>query len=49
MVKDTQTIRGQFADELFESVWPFCVIGAYRVNNGCLFSAPTLKLEWEEE
>ena len=23
----------QFADELFEYVWPFCGIGAYRVNN----------------
>ena len=26
MVKYTQTIR-QFADELFESVWPFCGVG----------------------
>ena len=24
MVKYTQTICQQFADELFESVWPFC-------------------------
>ena len=24
MVKNTQTIRRQFADELFECVWPFC-------------------------
>ena len=32
MVKHPQTIRRQFADELFESVWPFCKIGAYRVK-----------------
>ena len=28
MVKHTETIRRQFADELFEYVWPFCKIGA---------------------
>ena len=33
MVKHTQTIRGQFADELFECIWPFCGIGAWRVNS----------------
>ena len=27
-VKHTQTICRQFADELFECVWPFCGIGA---------------------
>ena len=27
MAKLTQTIRGQIANELFESVWPFCEIG----------------------
>ena len=27
-VKHTQTIRRQFADELFECVWPFCEIVA---------------------
>ena len=27
MVKDTQTICRQIADELFECVWPFCEIG----------------------
>ena len=32
MVKDTQTIRRQFVDEFFECLWPFCEIGAYRVN-----------------
>ena len=32
MVKHTQTIRRQFADELFECVWPFCGIGAERVK-----------------
>ena len=31
MVKDTQTIR-QFADELFECVWPICEIGTWRVK-----------------
>ena len=36
MVKHTQTIRRQIADELFECVWPFCEIGAKRVNGqGC--------------
>ena len=28
MVKLTQTIPRQIADELFECVWPFCGIGA---------------------
>ena len=28
MVKQTQTIRRQIADELFECVWPFCRVGA---------------------
>ena len=32
MVKHTQTIRRQIADELFECGWPFCEIGAKRVN-----------------
>ena len=32
MVKHTQTIRRQFADEFFECVWPFCGICAERVN-----------------
>ena len=28
VAEHTQTIRRQFADELFECVWPFCGIGA---------------------
>ena len=32
MVKHTQTIRRQIADELFEFAWPFCEIGAKRVK-----------------
>ena len=32
MAKHTQTIRRQIGDELFECIWPFCGIGAYRVN-----------------
>ena len=28
MVKHTQTIRQQIANELFERVWPFCEIDA---------------------
>ena len=32
MVKHTQIIRRQIADELFECVWPFCVIGAKKVK-----------------
>ena len=33
MVKHTQTIRRQIADELFECIWPFCGIGAWMDNN----------------
>ena len=32
VVKHTQTIRRQIADELFEYVWPFLGVGAKRVN-----------------
>ena len=32
MVKHTQTVRRQFADDLFEYVWPFCGIAAERVK-----------------
>ena len=32
MVKHTQTICRQFADELFECVWPFCDIGGQSFN-----------------
>ena len=32
MDKHTQTIRRQIFDELFDCVWPFCEIGAKRVN-----------------
>ena len=32
MVKYTQTIRRQIADELFECVWPLCEIVALKVN-----------------
>ena len=37
MAKHTQTIRWQFAGELFECVWPFCGIGAQRVKGGLSF------------
>ena len=33
MVKHTETIRQQIADELFEYVWPFCGVGAVGANN----------------
>ena len=33
VAKHTQTIRRQFADKLFECVWPFCGIGAERVKD----------------
>ena len=33
MVKHTQTICRQFANELFECVWPFSEIGAYACIN----------------
>ena len=32
MVKHTQTVCRQFADELFECVWPFCGVGAEKVK-----------------
>ena len=32
MVKHTQTILRQIADELFEYAWPFCEIGDKRVS-----------------
>ena len=32
MVKHTQTIRRQIAEELFEYIWPFCEIGVKRVK-----------------
>ena len=32
MVKHSQTIRRDFADELFECVWPFCEVGVKRVK-----------------
>ena len=32
MVKHTQTIRRQIADEFFECVWPFCEIDALKVK-----------------
>ena len=33
MAKHTQTIRQQFADELFECVWPFCGIKILKYVN----------------
>ena len=33
MIKYTQTIRRQLANELLESVWPFCGVGAWQVTN----------------
>ena len=33
MVDHTQRIFRQFADELFECIWPFCGIGAWSVKN----------------
>ena len=32
MAKQTQTIRREIADELFECVWPLCYFDAKRVN-----------------
>ena len=33
MVKHTQKIRRQTAEELLECVWPFCGVGAQRFKN----------------
>ena len=32
MAKHAQTVRREIAGEFFEYVWPFCRIGAERVN-----------------
>ena len=45
MVKHTQTIRWQIADELFECVWPFCGVGALKVNKTCMFTIMTRMTE----
>ena len=46
MVKHTETNRLRIADELFECVWPFCGVGAYRINSCLLyFHAPIRILE----
>ena len=37
MAKHNQTIRRQIGDELFECVWPFCNISAYRVKMSLKF------------
>ena len=42
MVKHTQTIRRQIADELFECVWPFCEIGTKTVNKKLDFYFPII-------
>ena len=44
MVKHTQTIRRQIADELFEYVWSFCEIGAKKDYGLALYSIPSLTL-----
>ena len=36
MVKHTQAICRQIADELFECVWLFCRVDAERVNKGMI-------------
>ena len=33
MVKHTQTIRQEIADELFECVWLICGVGVYKVKD----------------
>ena len=46
MVKYTQTMRRLTAGELFECVWPFCVVGTWMINNA-LQIVPRLTLERE--
>ena len=48
MAKHTQTIRRQFADDLFECVWPFCGIGAWKVNKDMLSTKglPVYRNKW---
>ena len=47
MVKQTQTICRQIADELFECVWPFCEIGAKMVE-GSKFEQTEIWMKNEE-
>ena len=44
MLKHTQTIPRQIADELFEFVWPFFEIGAKRVNES--MPVESLQIQW---
>ena len=56
MVEHTQTICRQFADELFQCIWPFCGIGAQKINDKaqchiavlsscvCFYEFPTIKV-----
>ena len=46
MVKYTQIICRQFANELFECVWPFCDIGALRVKESKLKQFLNCKFDW---
>ena len=45
MVKHTQTIRRQIAEELFECVWSFCEIGAKRVKKSKCAKVKHIKSE----
>ena len=38
MVKHTQTMHQQFADELFQCVRPFCGVGTSRLNTDNLLT-----------
>ena len=40
MVKHTQTVRRQIADELFECIWPFYGIGAYELKKHIWIKLP---------
>ena len=40
MVKHTQTIRRQIADELFECVWPFCGVALKGLSELIEFYSP---------
>ena len=41
MVKHTQAICCQIANELFECVWPFCGVGTSRVKNAGILENQT--------
>ena len=47
MVKHIQTIPREFADKLFECVWPFSEIGHYATLNPSMFQFRYIQTSYE--